>query len=98
MRKLISVTTLLLLSLGLSACSIDGEITDQTIKIRKSMLGQQRGLAAASQQNVIVGGGYKVSSSVDSMSGIYTTFGDGTQVYTSVQGTIAAESYTEIRQ
>lgn len=98
MRKLISVTALLILSFGLSACSIDGEITDQTIKVRKAMLGQQRGLAAASQQNVTVGGGYKVSSSVDSMSGIYTAFGDGTQVYTSVQGTISAESYTEIRQ
>ncbi len=85
------------MSLGLSACSIDGEITDSTIKIRKLMLGQQQGLTAASQQNVSVSG-YKVSSSVDSMSGIMTTLPDGTQVYTSVQGTIAAESYSEIRQ
>jgi hypothetical protein len=82
--------------LALSGCSADGQITDETLKIKQFLLGQQTGLAVSSQ-NIDVNG-YKVSSSVGHMSGIEQKSANGYTVFSSVQGNIAAETFQEIRQ
>jgi protein involved in sex pheromone biosynthesis len=82
--------------LALSGCSADGQITDETVLSKKYHLGQQSGLAVSSQ-NVDVNG-YKVSSSVGYMSGMEQKSANGYTVFSSVQGNIAAETFTEIRQ
>ena len=76
-----------------SACSVKGSVDDLTTPVVTPRLGQQTGLTSGSQQNQIVGGGYRVSASLGDMTtGIQQKTADGYTVYGSVQGNIAAET------
>lgn len=96
MRWHYRILLLTLSSAFLAGCSVDGQITDETIITKSYSLGQQTGLAISSQ-NINING-YRVSSSVDHMNGIHHKSNNGYQVYATVQGNIASEFYEETRR
>lgn len=86
-----------LVSLGfyISACSVDGEVKDNTVRRREYIVGENRGLISGSQQNLTISG-YKISVSLGNYhEGIYQE-ADGFKVYSSVQGGVAAETFVDV--
>lgn len=82
----------------LSACSVDGQITDVTRRTYNPKLGEVTGLISGSQQNVITPEGYRVSSSVGApFSGKTDTITtEGYSVHSNVQGNINSETFDMI--
>lgn len=90
LQKLQAVCLLAIL-LGVSACSVKGNIEDLTEVVKVTKMGQSQGLVSGSQQNAVVNG-YRVSSSLgDYSTGMRQTV-NGYTVYSSVQGSISVET------
>lgn len=88
------LTALLLLGL-LSACSVDGQITDVTRRNYIPKMGESTGLISGSQQNVVTSSGYRFSSSIGApISGKTNSLtAEGYQVHSNVQGNINSETF-----
>lgn len=97
-EKLIRGFVLLLLLGLLSACSVDGQITDVTRRTYNAKMGELTGIISGSQQNVTTAEGYKVSGSVGAPFGgeVDTVTTEGYSVHTNVQGNINSETYDVI--
>ncbi|GIL17861.1 MAG: hypothetical protein BroJett040_16120 [Oligoflexia bacterium] len=86
-----------LIGLGLSACSVGGNITDETQRSTTPMMGTLTGFVSGSKQNETTTGGYTVSASLGNYaSGIKQQTDSGYTVYSSVQGNIVSESYQNV--
>lgn len=88
---------LLGLVLASSACSVKGNIEDQTLKSLLPAMSTQTGMIAGSAQNQVVNG-YKVSVSIgDNMAGMQQTV-NGYTFMQSVQGNLNSETFTAVYQ
>lgn len=97
MKRLLLLASILI---GLSACSVEGQITDMTEKTLKPKMGELTGLISGSQQNHLTPEGYRVSSSVGApFSGkTDTVTAEGYTIHTNVQGNINSETYDIITE
>lgn len=92
----------LFLALGLmallSACSVDGSITDVTRRTFVPKVAESTGLISASQQNQTTTEGYKISTSVGApISGqLHQVSPEGYIIHSNVQGNISSETYDVI--
>lgn len=84
--------------LAMAGCSVDGQITDITVRWKKPVLGQATGIVSAAQQNFVSSGGYKVSSSLGNYYKGMEQSSGGYYVYSSVQGNIAAETMVDMAE
>ncbi len=87
----------LLLSSGyLVGCSVDGQITDGTVKTYNPSMAQLTGLVSGSYQKVTTANGYKVSASLGSIYSepVENKTNGGYTVYSSLQGNINSETYS----
>ncbi|MBX3019976.1 MAG: hypothetical protein KF767_18965 [Bdellovibrionaceae bacterium] len=93
-RAIFALTALALLS----ACSVDGQITDVTRRTYVPRLGEATGLISGSQQNLTTPEGYQVSSSVGApFSGkTDTVTSEGYTIHSNVQGNINSETFDVI--
>lgn len=91
----------LLLSSGyLMGCSVDGQITDGTVKVYNPSMAHLSGFISGSYQNVVTASGYKVSASFGSpySEPVENKTNGGYTVYSSLQGNINSETYEIVRQ
>lgn len=86
---------LTIMMLGLSACSLEGQITDMTQRNIITNFGELTGFISGSQQNAVTPEGYKVSASVGAAFSGNTdtlTTNNAYIVHSNVQGNISSES------
>lgn len=90
----------LLLASGwmIAACSVDGEITDGTVKTYDPTMAHLGGFISASSQNMTTASGYKVSASLGTpyADPVENKTNTGYTVYSSVQGNINSETFDVI--
>lgn len=94
-RQLIWTLGLVTAMWMLSACSVDGSITDGTQRVYSPSMGQLTGLVSGSYQNITTSSGYKVSATVGSpfVEPAANKTDTGYTVYSSIQGNINSETY-----
>jgi hypothetical protein len=95
MNRVVSFFIIGTLGWLLSGCSSSGDITDITVRMKKSTLGPQTGLISGALANYTSPEGYKVSSSVGSWSSDISQGTMGYTVFGSVQGSMVSESPDE---
>ena len=99
MNKIL-LTTLILSGLFTAGCSVSGQITDETQRSQKAVLGQLTGITPGSKQNVTTSGGYQISSTVGNFaSSLEQTTSGGYKVYSNIQGNIISDNtYTTVSE
>lgn len=92
MKRVFLVFNLGLLGVLSSACSVQGDITDLSIRNRQINSAPSMGFSSGSQNLTV--DGYQVSVSVGSYHSGMTSDVDGYTVFTSVQGQMASDIET----
>jgi hypothetical protein len=76
-----------------TACSVDGNIIDETRRSQKQVAAKLTGIVPGAIVQTTAGG-YKIEASVGDVYGaLKTTNADGYTVYSNVQGNIISQSY-----
>lgn len=98
-KKRVLVTVIGLAAAWLvTGCSVDGQITDGTVKTINPTMAQMSGFVAGGYQRVTTTNGYTVSASLGSpyAEPVENKTNGGYTVYSSIQGNINSETYNVI--
>jgi len=96
MRKLKVSLALVLLAIATAACSVDGNITDMTVRKTTSTYSQLTGIVPGAGTQTTVGGYYIEASIGNQFSSIRTTTVGGYEVYSNIQGNMATDGVSSV--